>query len=208
MYRWWRRRSSAVQTPANKQARQRIHRGDLADQPVGGERRAQYKTDPQLAQRFDCKHGDAGRCDRHSHPLQPGEFLLQDQPPQQDVRERVEIIAKAASEDVPAVDRIDVQHPVDADQRCGSKEQHHRPAFARRLSHFRPAAGDREQECEHRDRPQHTLSDDIDRRDCLQQLEVDREDAPQTIGCDAVGEATTSRMIGLRDGSAIHSARA
>ena len=101
--------------------------------------------------------------------------------------------AKARREQMAAVHRIDVEQPVAADQQRREEEDGHRAQLHDRLPDLRPATGERDEDCEERQRPQHPVGDDIERSDGCDGLEVERQDAPQGISAKAEKETVAGR---------------
>ena len=129
----------------DRKARQRVRRHDLAKQAVEreGDAQARGSATAGRARRRQAREipaaaiATAVHCSRFSRSLQH-------EPAEQHVGERVEIIAEARGEDVPARHRIDVEQPVDADQERGERRGCRASAAARsRGADLVPAARQR-----------------------------------------------------------------
>ena len=124
----------------DRETRHGIGGDDFPQQPVRGECRAQHQADPQLAERPQGEHGNARGGDGNRRPLPPLEPLVQDETAEQDVGERIQIIAEARRQDVTARDRLDVEQPVGGDQDCGEDEHANSTPVRDRLPDLWPAA--------------------------------------------------------------------
>ncbi len=95
-----------------------------------------------------------------------------------------------------AVDRIDVEQPVGSDQDRGHEQHRQRLAAANRLANLAPGPGDRDEQDQHQQRPDDAVRDDVDRGDRLKPFEIDRHDAPQPVGGEAVEQAGPGAAVG------------
>jgi hypothetical protein len=129
----------------DRQPRAGVDMGDLPQQAIGRESAAQGEADPQVRQGPDGKNRHPQPGNRHCQPLPPAQCFAEDEASEQNVGERVEIVAEAARQDVPAVHRINVDQPVAADQQAGGEEQLDCARVAQRRAHFAPGACDAEQ---------------------------------------------------------------
>src|SRR4051794_598734 len=98
------------------EAGQRIGGDHLAKESVEREADAKCKAHPQLAEGPGCKNADPRRCNRDRRPLQPAQPLVEHEPAEKHVCERVQIIAEARRQDVAAGDGINVKEPVKSDE--------------------------------------------------------------------------------------------
>jgi hypothetical protein len=177
----------ATGPPAETGSRSRTHH--FAQKAVEREAEAQGEADPQLAESAGGEHANAGRGDRDRGPLQPAQMLVQDEAAEKHVGEGIEVIAEARREDVPADHRIGVEQPVAADEKRGEQQDADRLATRERSADLSPAFREQDEEGEERQRPEHAVSDDVDRRHARQSLEIDGEHAPQRISAEAIKKA-------------------
>ena len=106
----------------DRQPGKRIDCDHLPQQAVGREAEAEGEAEPQGSERSCRKDCNAPAGDGYRCPLDGREAFLEDEPAKQDVGKRIEVIAEAAREDVPAVDGVDVEQPVGSDEK-GRQEQ-------------------------------------------------------------------------------------
>ena len=180
----------------DRQSGEGVDRDHLSHQAIGGEAEAQHQTDPQGIKRADRQHRHPGRRQRHRAPLQPGQSLAEQEPAHQDIGQRVEIIAEAAGQHPAAVDRIDVDQPVDRDQYRRRRQRQPQLRAGQRRAHRTSLAGGEHHQHQHDHRPGDPVGDDIDRPDVGQQLEIDRQNPPRRISGEAQHQPFAVAAIG------------
>ncbi|MCY1362392.1 hypothetical protein D9M69_491070 [compost metagenome] len=164
------------------QAGQGLHWCLLADQPVEAEGQRQGQGHPGQRPHLPdlLRHADGRQ--QHRDPLQAPQALTEDQHPQQHVDQRVDVVAQARLQHAAVVHRPDVDQPVAGDQHAAGGE--HAEALGV-VAQFAQPAGvfpDQQQERAEEGGPEGAMDDDLQRRNALDGLEVERKESPDDVG--------------------------
>ncbi len=95
--------------------------------------------------------------------------------------QRVDEIAQAGLDHKSGIDRPDIRQPVDAEQDRRSQVDQQHPPAERRGPKSLPLAGDKQDQRQQNEGPDDAVRDQLDGRDGLQPLPIDREDTPCQI---------------------------
>ena len=131
----------------------------------------------------DCDQGDA-----HGHPLRRAQSLAEEEHAECDGDQRVDEVAEGRLDDQALLDGVHVRAPVDRQDNGAGGEQ---PENARIQARPRrpPTARHREHDGQEHQGPDDAMRHDLDRRDAVEQGEVQRERAPDSIGGEDVEQA-------------------
>ena len=163
-------------------ASHRLDRGQLAQQAIQRERDRKADGDPRHPASLPGQPGHANSRQSHRQPLQLAQPLPQHQHAQQHTQQRIDEVAQAGFHHMSGVHRPDVQAPVEADHRAGQAEQPEGARHRADLPHpVQPLAYGQQHEQQHR-APHDAVGDDLVRRHLLEQMPVQREQAPDDEG--------------------------
>ena len=128
----------------DEQPRRRLDPDQLLHHAVQAEAGRQGQRDPGRTAVVDGEHGDRDGRDAHRRPLQRPQPLAEDDHAEQHAHQRVDEVAQRGLDDLPGVDAVDEDQPVDGDEHGGAGE-HEQPCAGRRPGRrtWRPARGGR-----------------------------------------------------------------
>ena len=184
----------------DRQPGDRSDRDLLANQAVAAEAERERQADPQGCQRACCEQRYTDGSKRDGDPLPSCQPLAEQHRAQQDVDQRVYVIAQAGGIDLPVLDRPDIDHPVDRDQRGAEREPAKRPAMGERHPQFGPLLAQQRDEQAQRQRPDDAPANEFERGHAANQQQIERHQPPDDVG------AKRSRQSGAieRGGGAVH----
>ena len=171
------------------EARQRADRHLLAQQAVGREAEGEGQADPQGRKRTRGEDRDPDRSQRHRDPLRPAQPLLEDQRAEQDVDQRIDVIAKAGRIDFTLLDRPDVDEPVHRNEERTGAQHQHRAHVSQSLANRGKLAAEGDDEKADRQRPDNPPADEFERGHLLHQQQVQGHEAPYDIGAQCLRKA-------------------
>ncbi len=117
------------------------------------------------------------------------------------VEQGVDVVAQARVGDAPGADRPDEDAPVGRDER--GRQQHRPPPLriAQMTERLAPTTRHQEQRHHEEERPHDPVRQDLERRDAVEELPVDREETPEDVGQRAHEGATSRSRVGRARGS-------
>ena len=162
----------------------RLDHCDFADQPVEGERERQRQCNPRRRAELQREPGHARCGDRDGEPLPAVEPLFQHDHAEQHVDQRVDEVAEAGLDDVAAIDRPDVQPPVQRNQHRAGREQAQQTRLGQQRPPPRCTAAQREVAGHQHEAPGKPVRHDLQRGHLGERLPIHRKDAPDQEGAD------------------------
>ena len=171
---------------------ERLHGGEgasLLQEAVPGEREGERQRDRRELAVSECDHDHRERTECNCDPLQPAQAFAQHDHAQRDGHERVDEVAERSVDDAILLDRPDVHQPVRGDQYGSEGELEQASAFAQQRADPRPVTAERDHAQHDDERPQDPVSEDLQRARRCEQMEVDRERAPDRVRGDAGEDA-------------------
>ena len=189
----WRDHEQAFHT----QTAHRIHYHQLAQQPVQTKGDGQANRNPRRAPALPGQPGHTQRRQRYRQPLQLAQPLAQHHHPEQHAQQRVDEIAQAGFHHVAGIHRPDVQAPVQRDQQAGQAQQPEPPRRGPYLGQPAPATHDAQPTDQQHRTPDDAMGNDQERRHLLEQMPVQREQAPDDEGQGGGPQAVTGFAVAV-----------
>ena len=160
-----------------------------ADQGVEAPRRADAQPQPRRDAAGEDQDQHARARDAEADQLQAAELFAQDEDAEAGHHERGDEVGERALQDLAADDAVDEAEPVDRQQDGGDRQEDEGFGVAEQRFEARPAAREQEQGGDQRQRPDGAVGDDAQRRDVLDGLEEDDDEAPDALGDQGGGES-------------------
>ena len=129
----------------------------------------------------------AGDCDGNPFPAR--ERFAEEYSAHENAEQRADKIAETGSQDVILVYRPDVDQPVGGDQAGTGEHGQTQFAILQRGGQTADIFAEIENDDEQRHRPDDSMANDFQRIDALQQLEIDRHQAPEDTGDQRLNQA-------------------
>ena len=165
----------------------------FADQPVEAERHGERDRHPAGAEDHD-RDRHAGRDQPERRVVQRPQLLTQEYGGQEGVDQRQDVVPQPRLGHAVVHAGVDVQQPVDGQQRRTQQQRQQQLAVAEYAQDVRRAAEEGDHQREQNDRPQDALGEDFDGIDVPELREVERDEAPPQVGDDAQEEPAPHRL--------------
>jgi hypothetical protein len=184
-------RERGDQQRLERQALDRTDARGLLRQSVGAEGEREDQRHPRRASVVPGQHHDRDEAEAQRRPLHRPQPLAEEHHAHQHGHQRVDEVAERRLDHARGVHAVDVGAPVGGDRGRGDHQEQRRTPVAEQVAQ-RAAPPEHDHQHGHHDRrPHDPVGQDLDRAARLQQREVERERAPQSVGRDPEDQAPT-----------------
>lgn len=167
--------------------------GGFSEQAIEAEGGCEGKGDPGQLAAVDGEGGDGGGGEGEGGELGGAQAFAEEEEPEEDIDEGVDVVAEAGLEDATGVNGPDEDEPVGGEHGGAGGEPGDGFFGAEATEEFRGLALEEEDEEADGDGPADAVAEDVERGELLDLFEVDGDEAPGEVGGESVEDAELCR---------------